>query len=101
MKVFLDDVREPPQEEGPWVIVRSAKEAVKVLKTGKVTFLSFDHDLGGFFDGGTVAKWIEKAAYEGRIPPLDWQIHSANPVGGKRIFHAMGAAEKFWAKAKV
>ena len=43
MKVFLDDERIPP---GDWVLVRWPEEAIDLLKTGKVSEISLDHDLG-------------------------------------------------------
>ena len=66
MKVYLDDQRGAP--EG-WKLVRSAKEAIGYLKSGKVTEISLDHDLGDD-DSGTgydVIKWIEQAVVEDRI----------------------------------
>ena len=43
MKVWLDDERGAP--EG-WMRVRWPDEAIALLKTGQVTHLSLDHDLG-------------------------------------------------------
>lgn len=33
MKVFLDDLRIPP---AGWILVKTAREAIELLKTGKV-----------------------------------------------------------------
>ena len=43
MKIFLDDIRLPL--EGDWNIVRTAEEAIELIKKEKVTDISFDHDL--------------------------------------------------------
>jgi hypothetical protein len=43
MKVFLDDLRTAPRG---WVLVSWPDEAIQLLKTGSVTHLSLDHDLG-------------------------------------------------------
>lgn len=84
MKVFLDDIREAP--DASWVEVRDYDTCIKVLETGMVTQLSLDHDLGDpLHDGYDVAVWIEEKVWkEGFYPPLLF-IHSANPVGRRRI----------------
>ena len=48
INLWLDDERTPPPfaDNGiHWQWVKTADEAVEVLKTGKVTFASLDHDL--------------------------------------------------------
>ena len=81
------------------------EEAIQLLETGLVAFISLDHDLGlenNLFgeerSGYTVAKWIEQKAYEGVLPELNWAIHSANPVGRNRMEHALKKADTFWSK---
>lgn len=98
MKMWLDDVR--PMPDGFDIHVRTEKEAVDLLKTGTVHYMSFDHDLGDERRGTGygVAKYIESAAFLGEIPKLGWRIHSANPVGAKNITQAMQNADKFWQK---
>ena len=64
MKVYLDDERSMPRFFDTHV--KTAKEAIDLLKTGEVTHISLDHDLGvGYEDntGCTVAKYIEQAAF--------------------------------------
>lgn len=103
MKVWLDDqwddpempVRHPPEGFTP---SKSVLEVARWIREGRVSFISFDHDLGLPFDGGTLAKCIEKWAAEGKIHPIKWEIHSANPVGRDRIGRAMVSAERFWMK---
>lgn len=96
MKIYLDDLRENPYPD--YVLVRSAEEAIELIKTGEVTHISFDHDLGPpeLGDGYGVAKVIEELAHEKAIPKMEWQIHSANPRGQKDIYLAMKSAERFW-----
>ncbi len=77
MKLFLDDERTAP--EG-WVRVRRPGSAIKLLKTGQVTDLSLDHDLGNERRGTgyDVVLWIEEAvATEGFVPPK-MTVHSSN-----------------------
>jgi hypothetical protein len=93
MKVFLDDER--PTPEG-WVRAFTATEAIELLKKGKVTELSLDHDLGPE-EAGTgydVCLWVEERLFSQGfhyedplnlfIPPV-MTVHSANPVGRQRM----------------
>ncbi|WP_419238326.1 cyclic-phosphate processing receiver domain-containing protein (plasmid) [Photobacterium leiognathi subsp. mandapamensis] len=84
MKVYLDDERETPIG---WVRVYFPEEAIELLKTGKVTEISLDHDLGDD-DHGTgydVVLWIEEAVYtKGFIPPRI-KVHSANTSARKKM----------------
>ena len=78
MKLYLDDEREAP--EG-WVRVRRPGEAIKFLKTGAVTDLSLDHDLGNERRGTgyDVVLWVEEVvATSGFVPPK-MTVHSSNP----------------------
>ncbi len=96
MKLWLDDIRLPP--EG-WVWVKTSRDAITYLATGKVTEISLDHDLGDedyHNTGYTVASFIEKAAFDHQIPHLDWNIHSANPVGRSKMEAALRHADRYW-----
>lgn len=103
MKVYLDDERETP--EG-WFRVYTAAEAILTLAAGGVTEISLDHDLGqiGWNEeqedpentGYTVAKWIEQAAFEGRLPRTIVHLHTANPVGLLRMHAAICNANRYW-----
>ena len=96
MRVWLDDER--PMREGFDVHVRTASEAIETLKTGKVSYISLDHDLGPP-EAGTgydVAKWVEQMAFYGALRRLEWDVHSANPVGRKNMSSSMENAERFW-----
>jgi len=96
IRLWLDDVRSMPS---PYNFhAKTSQEAIEKLKTGKVTHMSFDHDLGPE-EAGTgydVAKWIEEAAYNKEISKIAWRVHSANPIGAKNIERAMQSAERFW-----
>ena len=78
MKVYLYDERSPPDG---WALVRWPDEAIELLKTGKVTHLSLDHDLGDD-ERGTgydVLLWLEEQVLaHGFQPPAKIKIHSAN-----------------------
>lgn len=107
MRLWLDDERNPKtpfiQEkfgaEPDMIWVKSANQAIMLLNGGSINYISFDHDLGeGAGNGYEVAQWIEEQAFYGRIPKLEWNIHSSNPVGAKRIRQAMLNAEKYWSR---
>lgn len=92
MKMWLDDVRDP-REHGAigFTWVKTVEEAINLLQTGKVTFVSLDHDLGiadtvGYnfreSTGYDVVCWMER----NDVWPVDGvAIHSANPVGRARM----------------
>lgn len=86
MKIWLDDIRTPP--EG-WEWARTAQEAIALLETGNVEEISLDHDLGEILSGYDVACWIERAVFDKRIRLPIWHVHSANPVGRARIIAAL------------
>ena len=95
MKVWLDDVRPMPPTYDTHV--KTPDEAIALLKTGEVTLISLDHDLGeNVGTGYDVAKWIEEAAYHNAIIPLDVRVHSANPVGARRMREAISSANRMW-----
>lgn len=99
MNIWLDDIRDPKihDPKGTWIWVKTADEAINALRTGNVKLISLDHDLGTDPDTGyTVAVWIEEQAWEGNLPELDWRVHSANPVGAKKIEAALFCADKAW-----
>ena len=100
MYVWLDDVR--PAPEG-FVWAKNAFYAIELIKSRKVKFISFDHDLGGDDEetlyknnGYAVACEIERLAHDNKIEPIAYEIHSANPVGRMRIDFAMRSAQRYW-----
>ena len=77
MKVYLDDVR--PIPDG-WSGARWPNEVIDLLKTGEVTHISLDHDLGDD-DRGTgydVLLWIEEQVYTNNFKPPEMFVHSSN-----------------------
>lgn len=94
IKLWLDDLRPMPPEFDMWA--KNVDEAKAILNQGDVEFISFDNDLAEEQEGRHLASWIEEKAFNGNIPPMDWQVHSANPIGAKAISQAMQNAERFW-----
>ena len=93
MKVFLDDLRTPPDG---WIHVYWPDEAIELLKTGEVTEISLDHDLGDD-DRGTgydVVLWIEEAAVTAGFKPPKITVHSANSAARLRMEAGIQAISK-------
>lgn len=106
-KMFIDDIRNPPDRT--WVVVRSVDAAIEYIQShGFPRFISFDHDLGlklqiqpsgvgilladGAEDteapsGFNFAKWLVEQDLEihWMSAGFDYQVHSANPVGAANI----------------
>lgn len=103
MRIWLDDFREAPPG---WVRAFTPEEVIGLLRTGRVTELSLDHDLGlrtatGERTGYDVLLWLEGEVGSGRwtAPLPGITIHTGNPVGRVRMarvlrtihrLHAMG-----------
>jgi len=97
IRIWLDDKRVMPADFTHHAL--TAWEAIALLKTGNVTHVGFDHDLGReeiVGSGYTVAKWIEEQAAAGSLTPLQWSIQSSNGPGRENIAAAMRSAERFW-----
>lgn len=107
VSLWLDDERDPnkpfiQQEFGaqPGMIwVKTAPEAITYLQKGNVGYISIDHDLGVPETGYDLAKWIEEQAYNGKLPPLQWTVHSQNMIGRRNIITAMKNADRYWQAA--
>lgn len=96
VRVWLDDER--PMPEGFDLHLKTAREAIDLIRTGRASAISFDHDLGGEENGNgyEVAKFIEEGAFQGAIAPIDMYVHSANPVGANNIRRCIDNAKRFW-----
>lgn len=94
--IFLDDVRNPPNDK--WIVTRTAGAAYQAVlenyKAGKTIILSLDHDLGEDIPTGyDLLNWLEKdivtdASFR---PDIGFLIHSANPVGKDNMARAIKA----------
>ena len=86
MKVYLDDVREPTPDG--WVRTYTAPETIELLRSGQVSHLSLDYDLGegnGVGKGSDVTDWIEEQVVTNNFHPPQMVIHSDNPAGIERM----------------
>ena len=102
MKLFIDDVRDPPG--GTWVVTRTYAEAAKAITDhlSTITHISFDHDLGEEKTGYDLACLVEHLVWERKLeshPILT--VHSANPVGRDRIMSAIRSTETLAGQNRV
>lgn len=88
MKVYLDDERETP--EG-YTRVFWPEEAIELLKTGDVTEISLDHDLGDdeHGTGYDVVVWIEEQVYLNNFKPPIIKVHSANSSARDKMLNGI------------
>lgn len=99
VKVWLDDERAAPDG---WVRVRWPEEAIELPKTGQVSEISLDHDLGDDSRGTgyDVVVWIEEAvALRNFVPPKVMTVHSANSAARARMEAGTAAIERLHEKA--
>lgn len=102
MKIWLDDDLDDPEKTKRhtppgWVGVKTAHEAIDYLKTGNVTEISLDHDLGDeaiVGNGYQVARWIEEHVINDNFVPPIITIHSANPTGRRNIQFSIDKIER-------
>lgn len=87
MKIWLDDLRDPP--DATWVWVTNFQQFERELSIAKKTcrpieIISFDHDLGEEKDGYDCIKLCSSVDFC-EVYPLNVEVHSANPVGRDNI----------------
>ena len=91
-KVWLDDVRTPPDSSWTWAQSFSQFRWIinNQCEDGQIKVISFDHDLGPVDhslgiakDGYDCLKWL--ASVRPNRYPQQVLVHSANPVGAERI----------------
>jgi hypothetical protein len=99
MKVWLDDCRKMPSDYD--IHTKSARETIELLKTGKVSHISLDHDLGISMElgnGHQVADFIEEQAFYNKIPRVKWAVHSSNAPEVIRMTITLKNADRYWDK---
>jgi hypothetical protein len=88
IRLFLDDLRNPPDDGGSWLVARTNEEAMWFCEGGAPDFVSLDHDLGGDDRAIDFVKWlIEQDLDQPGFIPIDfgYTIHSANPIGAANM----------------
>lgn len=84
MKIWVDDIREPPDKS--WVWFKNSEDTIAELASLKFfsgrtdrspALMSLDHDLGGDDTSRAIVLWM----CEHDFWPVEVRVHSANPVG--------------------
>ena len=89
MKLWIDDVREPPSwNTDLWHWCRSVNDAINAIeyfdKWFKVELIDIDHDAGDYAnDGGDYIKLLDWLEETDRNYPI--RIHSMNPIGRENM----------------
>lgn len=86
MKLFLDDIRDPP--DNTWSVARTYSDAVDLIRElGYPEEISFDHDLGDEKTGLDLAHYLIEMDLDSKSMPgnFSFSVHSANPVGRANI----------------
>lgn len=90
MKLFIDDVRNPPSDGNGWVLYRAINPALRFIRENcnLIDTISLDHDAGDFRRGGkedyiVILDELERLHRRGIIncSHINFRLHSANPVG--------------------
>jgi len=95
MRIYLDDERLPPDG---WIRTKAVNSTINLLKSGRVSHLSLDHDLGTDKECGyDVLLWIEEQVFTNKdfCPPANIYIHTANPSARRKMELAL---DKIWEK---
>lgn len=97
--LYLDDIRNPPNDrENGYVIVRKYNPCIHLINNNpnSIEFMSLDHDLGDFsgqdgreMTGYDVLLWMEKNLDKITLPPKGIMVHSANPIGKRRMIEVV------------
>lgn len=87
MKIWVDDIRTPPDDS--WLWARTSEHAISILEsvskwhTNPIEIMSLDHDLGilAYSNKEDTTRPIVMWMCENDFWPVEVRVHSANPVG--------------------
>jgi hypothetical protein len=95
IKVWLDDERKAPSG---WIHFKTVPEIISFYEKNhdKIIEMSLDHDLGENTPTGyDFVLWLEEKIHFNKYNNIpDIKVHSANPVGKKRMLQAISSIEK-------
>jgi hypothetical protein len=92
-KLFLDDVRDPPDDS--WLVVRNYADFKRcIISNPPFDVIAFDHDLSGVLLGTELTGYdCAKLCVEWLKVPRVVIVHSHNPVGAERIMQVFKYTE--------
>ncbi|NHZ88985.1 hypothetical protein F2P45_08145 [Massilia sp. CCM 8733] len=98
MKVYLDDERRTPDG---WVRVYWPEQAIALLRTGEVSEISLDHDLGDDVRGTgyDVVLWIEEQVMTAGFRAPAMRVHSANASAREKMEAGIRTIERYAGRA--
>jgi chloramphenicol O-acetyltransferase len=90
VKLWVDDVREPPNDDWVWVKNYVAASMLLTTHASWISTISLDHDLGEDEETGyDLLNWMEWMVHDHDLPlPQDIRIHTANPAGRENMERA-------------
>ncbi|GAB6989434.1 cyclic-phosphate processing receiver domain-containing protein [Paenibacillus pini] len=93
INLYVDDLRDCPDG---FVVARTYKEAIKILKNKEVNILTLDHDLGEDEEGKELPNGYDLVKYfcEHGLKVNKIYIHTDNPVGRKNMYETLLAAQR-------
>ena len=88
MKIFLDDLRESPDQS--WTVVRTPADFKQVIaaaasQNSSIGAISFDNDLAQEEEGYDLLKWLAENYPEYLMGETAVSVHSANPEARRNI----------------
>lgn len=84
VKLFLDDVREPPPG---FELARTVSEFIDKIQSNEYEVISLDHDIEDGLDGYIAANQVIMERDEGKLKELKLVIiHSANKDGRENMY---------------
>ena len=88
-KLYVDDIRKCPTG---WDLAKDYFEALEMLDTTDYDEISLDHDLASYEPdtkeertGVDIVRFLVERKIDGKYVPPIINVHSANPVGSKRM----------------
>lgn len=97
-KLWIDDIRNPPQHYTDVDIARTYDEAIAFLTANEYSDVYLDHDLADIKNGVertgySVVLWlIDRKHIDNLYVPPNYHMLTSNPVGRPRM---MGAIERY------
>ena len=94
-KIWLDDVRKAPSG---WIHIKTVEDLIPFFEKNynKIKEMSLDHDLGeNIMSGYDFITWLEEKVFAGKYKTIpNIKIHSANPVGRKKMTQGLDSINR-------
>jgi hypothetical protein len=98
--LWVDDCRPLPDDlaEAGWCCAPTFHESILKLELMEFKEVSLDHDIASFYGnkemtGYDILMWLVERKMNGLFVPPVVHVHSANPVGRKKMLETI---ERYW-----